>query len=204
MSVSAEQLANCSKALTGRPIAAPPASKVFRPARAETLRFQRLFRQACGLAEAGRKLIEHPEVARALEQQLLHAVVNCLAADREAEDAAKTRHLHAAVMARFEEALTTHIDQKLSMPTLCAELGVAERTLRMCCAEFIGISPIRYALLKRLNRARAALRCASPATASVAEVARNNHFLEFGRFAVTYRNVFGESPSTTLQRDPPD
>jgi len=204
LSVSAEQFANCGKALIGRPITALHASRVFRPARAETLRFQRLFKQACRLAEAGGKLIEHPEVARALEQQLLHAVVNCLAADDEADDAAKTRHRHAALMVRFEEALTRHVDQKLSMPTLCAELGVAERTLRMCCAEFLGVSPIRYALLKRLNRARAALRCANPSTASVAEVARNNHFLEFGRFAVTYRNVFGESPSTTLQRDPPN
>ena len=204
ISVSTEQFVNCGKALTGRPISAPKASKVFRPAPAETLRFQRLFGQACRLAETGRKLIEHPEVARALEQQLLHAVINCLAADDEADDAAKTRHRHAALMVRFEEALTRHVDQKLSMPTLCAELGVAERTLRMCCAEFLGVGPIRYALLKRLNRARAALRCADPSTASVAEVARNNHFLEFGRFAVTYRNVFGESPSTTLQRYPPD
>jgi AraC-like DNA-binding protein len=204
ISVTAEQLANCGKALTGRPLAAPHASKVFRPARAETLRFRGLFGQACRLAETGRKLIEHPEVARALEQQLLHAVINCLAADDEVDDAAKTRHHHAALMVRFEEALTRHIDQKLSMPTLCAELGVAERTLRMCCAEFLGVSPVRYALLKRLNRARAALRCADPSIASVAEVARNNHFLEFGRFAVTYRNVFGESPSTTLQRDPLD
>ena len=204
MSISVEQLANCGKALTGRPIAAPHASRLFRPAPAEILRFQRLFRQACRLAETGRKLIEHPEVARALEQQLLHAVVNCLAADVEADDATKTRHHHAALMVRFEEALTRHFDQKLSMPTLCAELGAAERTLRMCCAEFLGVSPIRYALLKRLNRARAALRCADPSTASVAEVARNNHFLEFGRFAVTYRNVFGESPSATLLRYPPD
>ena len=204
ISVSTEQLANCGKALTGRPIAAPKASKVFRPAPAETLRFRRLFRQACRLAETGRKLIERPEVARALEQELLHAVINCLAADDETNDAAKTRHWRAALVVRFEEALTRHFDQKLSMPSLCAELGVAERTLRICCAEILGVGPIRYALLKRLNRARAALRCADPSTASVAEVARNNHFLEFGRFAVTYRSVFGESPSTTLQRYPPD
>jgi transcriptional regulator GlxA family with amidase domain len=37
---------------------------------------------------------------------------------------------------------------------------------------------------------------------SVAEVARNHQFLEFGRFAVTYRTTFGESPSVTLQRNP--
>jgi transcriptional regulator GlxA family with amidase domain len=88
------------------------------------------------------------------------------------------------------------------MPALCAELGVPARTLRMCCAEFLGVSPTRYLLLQRLNKARAALRRADPSKATVAEVARNHQFLELGRFAVTYRTTFGESPSATLQRDP--
>jgi len=104
-------------------------------------------------------------------------------------------------MVRFEEVLTKHIDRKPNMQALSAEVGVAERTLRMCCAEVLGVSPTRYVLLRRLNRARAALRRADPSTATVAEVARNNQFLEFGRFAVTYRGIFGESPSTTLQRN---
>jgi transcriptional regulator GlxA family with amidase domain len=131
---------------------------------------------------------------------MLHAVVHCLAAD-DAGDIVKTRRRHAAVMVRFEEVLTKHIDRKPNMQALCAEVGVAERTLRMCCAEVLGVSPTRYLLLRRLNRARAALRRADPSTATVAEVARNNQFLEFGRFAVTYRSIFGESPSTTLQRN---
>jgi hypothetical protein len=37
--------------------------------------------------------------------------------------------------------------------------------------------------------------------ATVAEIARNHQFLELGRFAVTYRAIFGESPSVTLERD---
>ena len=200
MSVAAKQLANCGEALIGRPIASPHASRLLRPSRADALRFQRLLRHACRLAESGRKLIGRPEVARALEQEFLHAAVHCLATDEAHET--KTRRHHAAVMVRFEEALTKHIDQKLNVPPLCAELDVAERTLRMCCSEFLGVSPSRYHLLQRLNRARAALRRANPSTASVAEVARNNQFLEFGRFAVMYRTIFGESPSTTLQRDP--
>ena len=200
MLFSAKQLADCGEALTGQPITSPRVTRVLRPTRSETLRFRSLFRHACHLADIGRNLIGRPEVARALEQEMLHAVIHCLAADN-ADDIAKTRHRHAAVMERFEEVLTKNIDWKLNMQALCAEVGVAERTLRMCCAEVLGVSPTRYVLLRRLNRARAALRRADPSTATVAEVARNNQFMEFGRFAVTYRSIFGESPSTTLQRN---
>jgi len=200
MLFSAKQLANCGEALTGQPIASPHVSRVLRPKRAEALGFQRLFRHACHLADVRRNLIRRPAVARALEQEMLHAVVHCLAAD-DADDVAKTRHRHAATMVRFEEVLRKHIDWKPNMQALCAEVGVAERTLRACCAEVLGVSPTRYVLLRRLNRARAALRRADPSTATVAEVARNNQFLELGRFAVTYRSIFGESPSTTLQRN---
>jgi AraC-like DNA-binding protein len=200
ISLPAEQLARCGKALNGQPIALPPTSRILRPDPAEFLRFQRLFRHACVLADSRRRLAERPEVARALEQEMLHSIVHCLPLKR--SEVADAKHHHAAVVVRFEQMLTKYLDQKLTMTTLCAELGVAERTLRMCCAEVLGVSPTRYILLLRLNHAREALRLADPSIATVAEVARDNHFLEFGRFAVTYRNVFGESPSTTLQRDP--
>jgi transcriptional regulator GlxA family with amidase domain len=48
--------------------------------------------------------------------------------------------------------------------------------------------------------ARSALRRANPANASVAEIARTYQFQEPGRFAVTYRAIFGEMPSSTLRR----
>jgi AraC-like DNA-binding protein len=197
---SADQLASCSKALTGTPIVSPHASRIVCPSRAEASRFQGLLRQACHLAETRGGLIERIEIARALEQQILHATVHCLTNADDADDNSKTRQHHAAVMVRFEEVLSKHVDQKLAMPELCAEVGVPERTLRMCCAEFLGVSPMRYMLLQRLNKARSALRRANPSTTSVAEIARNHQFLELGRFAVTYRATFGESPSITLQR----
>jgi AraC-like DNA-binding protein len=86
------------------------------------------------------------------------------------------------------------------MPALCSAIGAPERTLRVCCTEFLGMSPTRYLLLRRLNMARSALRRADPETASVAEIARTYQFQEPGRFAVTYRTVFGEMPSSTLRR----
>ena len=139
-------------------------------------------------------------MARALEQKLLYAVVNGLATE-EADDNPTTRRHHADVMVRFEETLSKRTDQKLNMRALCAAIGVPERTLRMCCNKILGLSPMRYLLLQRLNKARSVLRRADPRAATVAEVARNHQFLELGRFAVTYRTTFGESPSITLHRE---
>jgi len=199
MSFSPEQLAACSKALTGLKIAPPSAGRVLRPPRVAASRLLRLHSKACRLAETRHKLIANPEVARALEQELLHALVNCLTAD-DAGGNLKTRRHHADIMVRFEDALTAHIGQRLNMPELCSAVGVPERTLRVCCTEFLGMSPTRYLLLRRLNMARSTLRRADPATASVAEIARICQFRELGRFAVTYRTIFGEMPSSTLRR----
>lgn len=201
ISVWPDLLATHSVALTGEPFVAPHFDQLLRPARAHMARLRRLFGQACHLSRTGQDLIDRPEIVKALEGETLHAIINCLSADG-THNTSKTRHQHASVMAHFEEILSKRIDQKLPLPMLCAELGVPERTLRMCCTEFLGVSPTRYFMLLRLNKARAALRCADPSTSSVAEVARSHQFLELGRFAVTYRTTFGESPSATLQREP--
>jgi transcriptional regulator GlxA family with amidase domain len=105
-------------------------------------------------------------------------------------------------MLRFEEVLAEHLSRPLRTSELCGLIGVSERTLRSCCAEFLGISPSCYVLLRRLQQARFALREADPATTSVAEIARACGFTQFGRFAWVYQTAFGETPSTTLRRLP--
>jgi AraC-like DNA-binding protein len=199
ISLPAQQLASFSKALTGLEITSPPVGQVLRPTRTAVTRLLTLFSKACRLAETKHKLIANPEIARALEQELLHALINCLTAD-DAGGNLKTRRHHADIMVRFEDALSAHSEPHLSLPALCSAIGVPERTLRVCCSEFLGMSPTRYYLLRRLNMARSALRRADPATASVAEIARDHQFVELGRFAVAYRTVFGEMPSSTLRR----
>jgi AraC-like DNA-binding protein len=57
-------------------------------------------------------------------------------------------------MVRFEVALAKRSGPHLNLSELCTAIGVPERTLRLCCAEYLGVSPIRYYLLRRLNMAR--------------------------------------------------
>src|SRR6266480_7171337 len=126
ISLPPEQLAACGKALTGRKITPPSAVRVLRPSRSDASRLLRLHSKACRLAETRHKLIANPEVARALEQELLHALVNCLTAD-DANGNLKTRRHHSDIMVRFEDALAAHIGRQLSIPQLCADIDVPER-----------------------------------------------------------------------------
>jgi AraC-like DNA-binding protein len=198
ISLPPEQLAACGKALTGCNLPSPPEGRVLRPPWSAVRRLLGHHSKICRLAETKQQLIANPEVARAIEQELIHAIVNCLMLGDARGNLKKRRH-HTDIMVRFEDALTAHGDPQLNLPELCSAMGVPDRTLRACCTEFLGMSPTRYHLLRRLNQARSALRRADPETASVAEIARNHHFHELGRFAVAYRTVFGEMPSFTLR-----
>jgi AraC-like DNA-binding protein len=158
-----------------------------------------LHAKACRLAETKPQIIAHPEVARALEQDLLHTLVNNLTG-KGAHEQSATELRHIQIMTRFEEVLSAHAERQLQMPELCTAVGVSERSLRMCCTRFLGMSPNRYLRLQHLNMVRAALRRVDSANATVAELAERYGFKELGRFAVVYRTMFGELPSSTLRQ----
>jgi hypothetical protein len=75
-----EHLETYGGALTGKPLSLPAAMRILRPAARDAARLRRLHAQACRLAESRPKILAQPEVARAIEQGLIHALVNCLAA----------------------------------------------------------------------------------------------------------------------------
>jgi AraC-like DNA-binding protein len=201
IALTAEGLEDYGQALFGQKLVPPPTGRVLRPSPRDSACLWRLHAAACRLAETRPKTLTHPEAARALEQDLILALVTCLTAANAYDDAAAKRH-QARIMVRFEEVLVEHLSQPLHLPKLCELIGVTDRTLRSCCAEFLGISPSRYVLLRRLKAVRSVLRDADPAAASVAEIASGCGFAELGRFAGAYRNAFGELPSTTLRRTP--
>src|SRR6202048_4912033 len=143
ISLPPEQLAACSKALTGYNIASPPEGRVLRPPRSAARRLLRHHSKICRLAETRHQLIANPEVARALEQELIHALVNCLTVGDAGGHLKKRRH-HTDIMGRFEDALAAPGHPHRSLHALCSAIDVPERTLRACCNEFLGMSPTRY------------------------------------------------------------
>jgi AraC-like DNA-binding protein len=195
------QLEQYGRALSGKPFSLPSERKILRPSPRDVARLRRLHAQVCRLAETKPKLLAHTEVARAIEQDLIQTLVACLTAASVQADG-RTKGRHASIMIRFEEVLAEHLSEPLLMTELCELTGVTERTLRSCCAEFLGMSPVRYVLLRRLRRARVALRDAAPDGANLLELLRGLGFAELGLFEAAYGAAFGETPLTTLQRAP--
>ncbi len=188
------------RALTGKPFSLPQDGKILHPAARDAARLRRLHAQVCRLAETKPRLLAHTEVARALEQSLIQALVACVT--RASMRASAVKRRHARVLIMLEEVLADYLSKPLRMSELCELIGVSERTLRSCCAQFLGMSPIRYVLSRRLSRARIALRDAEPDRANLLALVRGLGFTEFGRFEAAYRAAFSETPLTTLQRAP--
>jgi AraC-like DNA-binding protein len=201
ISLTPEHLAACGRVLTGNDLVPPLVGQVLRPSGAALARLRQLHAGACRLAEKKPELLAHPEVVRALEHDLIHALVTCLVEGIHRQDAAPSRR-RAGIMAQFETVLKAHSDQPLRLSELCRAIGAPERTLRLCCTEFLGMGPIRYSRLQRLGMVRSELRHASPSTTSVSAIAMRHGFRELGRFAVAYRALFDEPPSATLWRAP--
>ena len=203
VSLAPDQLHNFSRTLTGRDLEPPKAARFLRMSPKISGHFLRLYTQTCDLVRSRPDLMAHREVARALEQDLIHALVNVLSSG-EPRSSSSSRQRHAEIMDRFECVLESQPGRPLPTPALCAAIGVPERTLRMCCTEFVGQSPLSYARLRRLNLARSQLLRTDIATASIATIARTFGFSEPGRFAAAYRSIFGEAPSATLRRSTVD
>jgi AraC-like DNA-binding protein len=163
------------------------------------LRLLKLHKSVGQLAHDAADILELPQVLRALENELIHIMVRCLADGTAVEPTASSRR-HDAIIARFEEFLETHPDRPLYLPEICAAIGVAERTLRAACEQHLGMGPIRYLTLRRMHLVRRILLRSDPSKASVTQIVTDHGFWELGRFSVAYRMLFGESPSYTLRR----
>jgi AraC-like DNA-binding protein len=201
MSLAPEDLTAAGETIIGRELALATFARGLAPPASVLSRLRKLHEAAAHLAKTAPDILAKPEVARAMEQALVEAMVLCLA-DTRSDDVRNVQRHHARVMGRVEEALTANPGEPLYMAELSAQVGASYWTLRDCCLEYLGMSPKRYLWLRRMNLARRALRRANAEKTTVTEIASDYGFSELGRFSVAYRSLFGESPATALRRLP--
>lgn len=198
MSLPIDVLNATAEAVTGREFSEMQAKYIVRPDPALVSRLAKLHEGVEQLAREVPDILERPEVGRALEEQLIHLMLRCLAeGTREITGRGRS---HDVIMVRLEELLEANPDRPLYLTEICAGLGVAERTLRAACEEQLGMGPIRFLTLRRMHLVRCSLLRADAKKTKVTSVVTDHGFWELGRFSVAYRKLFGESPSETLRR----
>ena len=101
---------------------------------------------------------------------------------------------------RFDELVRANLGKLNQVADVCAAMGVTQRTLVRAFRAVHGTTPSHRLRMLRLTEARDALLSVRARTETVTDVAMRLGFVQLGRFAADYRDVFGENPSETLRR----
>lgn len=149
------------------------------------------------LDRPGRGALGSPAAVGNLEGTLLTLFLDCLAdphmaPKRPLEEVAEAR------VARVEDWIEAHLGDAIRVDDLAQVASASVRALENAFRRFRGCTPMEAVTRRRLDRARRALQRATPGT-TVTAVATESGFFHLGRFAVRYREAFGEPPSETLR-----
>lgn len=197
--VPVQQLSHYVEAMTGKAVSVPLAVCRWHPPPSLERQLRQLYSAAIRATHIGVRPAAGQEAARGLEQQLLDLLIQCLSAEQPDADA-RTTSPGAEIMFRFEELIRTYPDRRFRMPDLTAALGISARVLRQSCSKQLGMAPEGYLRLHRIALAHRTLRSSVSQSVSVAKVAERFGFHNRGRFASTYRQIYGELPSETVRR----
>ncbi|MFE3204881.1 AraC family transcriptional regulator [Embleya sp. NPDC055664] len=100
---------------------------------------------------------------------------------------------------RAMELIECHAAEPLTVEDVAEAVGVSVRALQDGFRRHLETTPVSYLRTVRLDRVRADLTAAEPGTTTVTDVAYRWGFFHPGRFAIAYREQFGEHPSQTLR-----
>ena len=117
---------------------------------------------------------------------------------------ARRGHVHGtasrlAAVERAEAYVRARPGTSVPISRLSRIVGLSERCLRNAFYGVRGMSPKRRFIAERLEDARRALSDTHHGDTTVTGVATRYGFYELGRFAASYKEAFGETPSATLR-----
>lgn len=134
------------------------------------------------------------------EQTVTLAVLSLLDASKADTAVSNTFMRRQRIVASARDHALYQCDRQITVPDLCEHLHVSRRTLQYCFEDVLGISPIQYLRIVRLNGARRALREHHAPSRKVSEIAADWGFWHLGQFSSDYRKLFGKSPSESLRQ----
>ncbi len=116
---------------------------------------------------------------------------------KEARPGFRAAHNHIRDVHRAQDWIHAHIDEEIRITQLCEALGTSRRRLEYAFRRTLDVSPQAFITALRLNRVREALKARGAKHLSVTQIAFDHGITHLGRFAASYRRLFGELPSQT-------
>jgi methylphosphotriester-DNA--protein-cysteine methyltransferase len=104
-----------------------------------------------------------------------------------------------ASMARIDNYIDTHAFGAIELQRLCMGVALSLRTVERVIRNRTGLTALTYFRKRKLAFARQVLLHPNNTT-TVTNTALDFGFLHFSRFSAEYRAMYGELPSTTLNR----
>lgn len=91
----------------------------------------------------------------------------------------------------------------VSINDVASAVHLTPRAVQYLFRRQLGTTPTEYIRRVRLSRAHQELMAGAPSNSTVTEIAQRWGFAHTGRFAVLYRQTYGQSPHTTLRHMTP-
>lgn len=107
---------------------------------------------------------------------------------------------HPALLVQAIDFIQSNAARDIGVGDIAAAVYLTPRTVQYMFRNHLDTTPTAYLREVRLKRAREELITGDRGTATVAAVAARWGFAHTGRFAVLYRDTYGESPHQTLRR----
>jgi AraC-like DNA-binding protein len=146
-----------------------------------------------------RQLPNNELMIRQLEQLLVTTLLHTQPHNYSDELFHKLPNIAPRHVKRAEDYIVTHCREAVTIDDLVEVTGVSARTLYKGFQNFRGVSPMKFLKATRLDKVHEALKEAD-ASGCVTQIAMEFGFRQLGRFAMEYRQRFGEFPSETLKR----
>jgi AraC-like DNA-binding protein len=103
-------------------------------------------------------------------------------------------------MRRVEDYVCANLDNAITRDELADTAGVSIRSLNRAFDKRYGSGPMSFVRQRRLDACYTKLLGSEPDSTTVSTMAMTYGFSHLGKFAMAYKNAFGESPSTSLKK----
>jgi AraC family ethanolamine operon transcriptional activator len=143
--------------------------------------------------------LSNPAFQNLVRQDFMALLIQAIPPRGKTSELPPRPYARADLVRQTEAFLEAHLHQPITLTTVTSELFTSKRTLLYAFKDVLGISPMAYLKVLRLQAVRRLLKTTDAEAKTVAAMAAEHGFYSPGHFCRDYKTMFGETPTETLK-----